>query len=56
MVQASGVRDRADLWDDGVKLRYMVHRPKLGRVLGMLRVFSGTSMYVPSRALIEGPE
>lgn len=60
-VVISGVQHRADLWDDAEKLRYMVHRPELAKSLGrlfynVLRVYGGTPLFVPPRALIEGVE
>lgn len=58
MVVAFAIQDRADLWDDREKLRFLVHRPELARRVGKLifeclRVFDGTPMYIPSRALVE---
>lgn len=58
VVRASGVRHRADLWEDSQKLRFMVLRPELAGVLGrlcsnVLRVFERTPLFVPPRALIE---
>lgn len=57
-VAAHSIQGRADLWDDREKLRFLVHRPELAKRVGKLifdclRVFDGTPMYIPSRALVE---
>lgn len=60
-VLATRVHEHVRYWEDAEKLRYMVLRPELGSLLGrlfwnVLRIFDGSPMFVPSRALMDGFE